>query len=550
MIAKTFRQKHDFLKHLKSSSSAWREAAIVNLSFHKFRAAPRVEGNAKTRFPSDRFGDLILTGFATRPWAQEPWMRLNIRDVLITLLLHGGGLRVSEPFHMYVNDVTPDPLDSSKALVRIGHPTWGEISWREPSGRLVTTTRAEYLARKGLPQRELVAGPMRAGWKNPLLDGKFYLEVRWAHPDYSRLFLKLWEHYLGEYLSLPSPPTHPWAWVSFDPKNIGSPLKIQRYLDAHDRAVRRIALPLGRANGTNPHAHRHSYGYWLESLGLKREVIRRFMHHASLSSQDAYKQESDHDLHNALTAGIDRLRQCTPAVMGPVQQQQDSSLLANSLLQTARNGTGGYDAERVGAAFDSAEVERLASLLEKQEADVFRVSQEMTNVFYVIGRCIEVLRINKDEGNNEKLVALGTITDVRATIEQVDSELLATSGVCLDAELYPELEAEATGAILRRSQLLDMIRMRDRGHVPLLMFDKRLQLEIGNRITERMIRAQEAELRAANKNIPQGKLEVLRIALDQVDTSIKRTGGLPMFLKHALKIEDAPETAPVKAIKI
>lgn len=349
MIAKTFRQKHDFLKHLKSSSSAWREAAIVNLSFHKFRAAPRVEGNAKTRFPSDRFGDLILTGFATRPWAQEPWMRLNIRDVLITLLLHGGGLRVSEPFHMYVNDVTPDPLDSSKALVRIGHPTWGEISWREPSGRLVTTTRAEYLARKGLPQRELVAGPMRAGWKNPLLDGKFYLEVRWAHPDYSRLFLKLWEHYLGEYLSLPSPPTHPWAWVSFDPKNIGSPLKIQRYLDAHDRAVRRIALPLGRANGTNPHAHRHSYGYWLESLGLKREVIRRFMHHASLSSQDAYKQESDHDLHNALTAGIDRLRQCTPAVMGPVQQQQDSSLLANSLLQTARNGTGGYAPEWAAA---------------------------------------------------------------------------------------------------------------------------------------------------------------------------------------------------------
>ncbi|WP_415909180.1 VPA1269 family protein [Oleiharenicola sp. Vm1] len=199
-----------------------------------------------------------------------------------------------------------------------------------------------------------------------------------------------------------------------------------------------------------------------------------------------------------------------------------------------------YDAERAGRPFDSSELERIESLLEKQETDVFRVSQEMTNVFYVVGRCLEVLRTTDGPDHREKLIALGTITDIKATIEQVDSELLAASGVCLDAELYPELESDATSAIYRRSQLLDMVRLRERGQVPLLVFDRRLQLEVGNRITEQIIRAQEAELRAANRAVPQGKLEILRIALDQVESSIQQRQELPLFLKDALRAESVP----------
>ncbi|WP_415909179.1 gamma-mobile-trio recombinase GmtY [Oleiharenicola sp. Vm1] len=336
MAARMFRQEHSFLKHLQPQSKIWRAAGTVRHSFNKLRQTPRVDGNAVTRFPSERFGDLILNGFATRPWNSEPWMKLNVRDVLITLLLHGGGLRVSEPFHMFISDVAPDPLDTTKALVRIGHPSWGLVTWRDSSNRPLTTTRAEYLARHGLPQRELVAGPMRAGWKNPVLDGKFYLEVRWAHPGYGRLFLKLWEIYLRQYLSLHSPPNHPWAWVSFDPKTEGAPLKVQRYMDAHEQAVRRIGLQAGREHGTNPHAHRHSYGYWLESLKLKKEVIRRFMHHASASSQDVYKQESDGALHEALESGLNRLRETPPPVLQETVKRTDHELLEASLTDSRR----------------------------------------------------------------------------------------------------------------------------------------------------------------------------------------------------------------------
>lgn len=43
---------------------------------------------------------------------------LDLRNILITLLLHGAGFRASEPFHLYVSDVIPDPSNERSALVQ------------------------------------------------------------------------------------------------------------------------------------------------------------------------------------------------------------------------------------------------------------------------------------------------------------------------------------------------------------------------------------------------------------------------------------------------
>lgn len=44
--------------------------------------------------------------------------RLNLRDILITMLMHYGGLRVSEPFHLFIHDVIHDDTAPGTALVR------------------------------------------------------------------------------------------------------------------------------------------------------------------------------------------------------------------------------------------------------------------------------------------------------------------------------------------------------------------------------------------------------------------------------------------------
>ena len=50
-------------------------------------------------FPSDRIWDLLFRGFAARSKQHSPLHeQLSLKDILITILLHGGGLRESEPF--------------------------------------------------------------------------------------------------------------------------------------------------------------------------------------------------------------------------------------------------------------------------------------------------------------------------------------------------------------------------------------------------------------------------------------------------------------------
>lgn len=335
------RHDNNFLSHLQSPADIWSQTRYVENSFGGLPQEPRVDGDTRTRFPQERFGDLIYRGFAVRPHVADPILRLNIRDVLITLLLHGGGLRCSEAFHMFINDVAPNPMDETSALIRIGHPSWGQISWKDASGQVTTTNRAEYLVRHGLPRRDVVAGAMHAGWKNPVLDGRYYLQVRWAEPHYGQLFLQLWRLYQYQYLSLPSWPAHPWAWVSFDMGHAGEPLKMGRYIAAHGRAVRRIGLLPKRDNGTKPHCHRHSYAKWLESLGLSREHIRRCLHHASIASQNSYMQLDEGEMHLEMQAGQERLnRQSRPLVLNESTQRDDevvhSALLKRTTVSTAQ----------------------------------------------------------------------------------------------------------------------------------------------------------------------------------------------------------------------
>ncbi len=212
-------------------------------------------------FPEKSFMDLLLRGFVRHghAWQPDPLMRLNLRDILITLLMHGAGLRMSECFHLWVHDVQPDPLDPSLALVRIHHPSEGDAppDWLDGQGRPVKCNRAAYLAgRYGLRPRHEVLGSQAAGWKNPALDGRHFIQAYWFPSELGRLFLRLWNLYLHQLVQIPR--HHPYAFIGLKGRAAGDVYCIKAFQQAHQRAVERIGLESSKAQGTSPHGHRRS----------------------------------------------------------------------------------------------------------------------------------------------------------------------------------------------------------------------------------------------------------------------------------------------------
>ena len=115
----------------------------------QFRHLPTAVHSDVKFFPESKIADLLFKGFIVPGRQRSPRIeeRLNLRDILITILLHGGGVRVSEAFHLYVHDVQSDPLDPTVAMVRIYHPEEGlaPADWLDAKGNPTACNRNSYL---------------------------------------------------------------------------------------------------------------------------------------------------------------------------------------------------------------------------------------------------------------------------------------------------------------------------------------------------------------------------------------------------------------------
>lgn len=249
-------------------------------------------------FPEARFQDLLTSGFVIAGKSSAPSFheRVSIRDVMITLLLHGGGLRESEPFHLYVSDVAIDPQNPKSALVRLYHPEQGRApaDYIDPiSEKYMLADRETYLRTKwGMEPRNLVAGRFHAGWKDLMLtDGVAkYAQVHWFPSAWGELFLSLFKIYISKMRSRHS--KHPFLFVSHKASVDGDPYTVDSYRQAHAKAVERCGLMPEKKLGTTPHGHRHCYGQNLVAAGVARDVIQRALHHKSIESQDPYTAPS------------------------------------------------------------------------------------------------------------------------------------------------------------------------------------------------------------------------------------------------------------------
>lgn len=215
----------------------------------------------------------------------------SIRDMLFNLLIFMGGLRISEPVHIFATDISINP--DGTARVVLGHPQDGTYSWVGKDRGRRTSSRAAFLAEKyGLGPRNKLGRkhPLHAGWKGMMFDDakRHQSEVYWLREDASRLFGQLHIQYMATVRSK-LPDSHPYYFVNLkNDSNFGAPLTLSNMT----KAFRRVAIKVGLSPsqpGVNPHGGRHFYGYYCASvLRLPLETTQKLMHHRSISSTQIY----------------------------------------------------------------------------------------------------------------------------------------------------------------------------------------------------------------------------------------------------------------------
>jgi len=276
------------LGHAKSVQQA-AGAATSARRFDTWNKKPKFEGLPPS-FPEEKIDELLFEGLAVlgHQADERPWVRWNLRDQMIVLLMHFGGLRVSEPMHLWADDVFATSREPDLARVLIHHPSEGLCECVNPAtGAPVRLTRAEYL-RTYCDRVPLVdgVGRGRAGWKGPMLtnrDRKAF-EVFWFPKSAGELFLRLYRMYIERVRPASTP--HPYLFLTRD----GQPLGAASFAKIHARAVARIGLSVSKGLGTTPHGHRHAYGQRLATSGLLTKEIQIAMHHASPLSQAVYTE--------------------------------------------------------------------------------------------------------------------------------------------------------------------------------------------------------------------------------------------------------------------
>lgn len=283
------RKAESILSHVKSRGRAATDAIVGRqMRLPRHRTIARAEVAA---FPLDYIDTLLWKGFVRPGCDREtrPWLKYHLRDILITLLCLYGGCRVSEPMHLWVDDVFVDPDNPDSAIVLIHEPEIGGVHYTDPlTGTRRKTTRRDYLQRYCGGRRPLTeeTGRRHAGWKGAMLnhrDRKAF-RVFWIDSAAGRLFLTLWQMYISH--ERPLTPQMPWAFLTKEKQPLGA----EGFSDAFNAAVRRIGLPRAKWAGTTTHGLRHRYGQWLNELGITDKEGQVAMHHLNARSQDVYRQ--------------------------------------------------------------------------------------------------------------------------------------------------------------------------------------------------------------------------------------------------------------------
>lgn len=277
------KQANVFLNHLTSSHEAkslMQQVRIVG-SFEN----PNVDIEPAVRFPEEHLERLLSVGCKKRNGTVDYQLQAMI------MLMNYGGIRKSELFHIYVSDMTLNPVRQNEALVRIYHPELGDApnpKYKNRKEYLESTS--SYTSRNNYRFSER----LYSGWKSPLLTSKKgYFEVVFCPPKKAEEFLKVWASYLKyQRVEPPKNKPHPFAFT----QNDGSPETLKNFQRKYEGAVKKIGLTYSKSNGTTEHGHRHAYGFRAKSFGLDAVAMQKAMHHKSALSHLVYTQPTNEEI--------------------------------------------------------------------------------------------------------------------------------------------------------------------------------------------------------------------------------------------------------------
>ncbi len=291
----TSRKQWDMLFHL---APAFDEAkgVVTQRAFDPARGRRNKAFTDNKHFPPDMVWEAVL---------KTP----SLRDKLYLLLLFFGGLRISEPMHLFASDISIQA--DGTARVVLGHPQDGSYQWIGRDRIKKVGNRVTFLQQKyGLTSRNLLAEkhPLHAGWKGMMADDKKRSEsvVHWLREDAGRLFARLHAEYVRTVRGK-LPDVHPYYFVSEKGEDsYGQPLKLSNMSKAFNRAAARVSLSPSMP-GVNPHGARHFYGLYCASvLRLPIETTQRLMHHANVMSTQVYYALSAEAVRKELMAAQER----------------------------------------------------------------------------------------------------------------------------------------------------------------------------------------------------------------------------------------------------
>lgn len=281
------RTRYDPFIHLFPSRSKERRISAYTAKEHQRNSQPRRHQKV---FPSE----LIVEMIERTP---EP------RDKMLLLLMAFGGLRRSEPLHIFHQDVLGQFRDSAAAWIRLSDPVRGVLKWIDSKGIERDGTRAEFHhdvyenhhLPSGHPLRNLQprclyglgSAGLYAGFKGMTFTGHGDENfVFWLHEEAGVYFWRLYEQYVANHFhAKPNHwPYHPYLFIRLDAEGYGMPLTLAAMDKLFARAAERIGI-----SGFGAHSLRHLYGYYMASvLKLSVERAQVCMHHASIQSTQIY----------------------------------------------------------------------------------------------------------------------------------------------------------------------------------------------------------------------------------------------------------------------
>jgi len=293
MMAWHKKNGNSFLGHTGMSKAA--KADVMQARTIKQRRKPSYNLGPPKVFPANFERALLEHGFVN-PGKQQSKNLLEKYDwrcICIIMLLLFAGRRVSEPFHMWIGDVSEDPTAPDRALVRLYDPKEGQApdNPRLPNGKRLPNREA-YLRTffPGYSPRNDGLGNYHAGWKGIAYSSKEnYFQIIWFPSSRGELFLNAYRMYMRQraHFGLTGS-RHPFAFVSHHGKYRGEPFSIRAFASKWKRAMGILGLPLSKEAGTTHHGPRHGLVTRAKAGGADPANIQATLGHASIESQKVY----------------------------------------------------------------------------------------------------------------------------------------------------------------------------------------------------------------------------------------------------------------------